>query len=287
MIGLVAATLSFAACSNPKHFNEDDAKYDPSLSKAMNLALLTGLTTRAGPLQDNKPVQITKKHGGSKVSSFVMLGAQTSGALFNGGMGIGASVGLSRFAMLSGSPSYNPIFFIHHFAWMPTNMARNEDVATDKMTQILFQAMKAAVPSEGKVLSISPPEKVKLFQSEQAFSIKFIYQEKKYVLNGDVSAPEKVAMAPDGSPSESWYWLYRSTGFEHRNAMITMTIRVKEGHHDRAPDGDVEQELRRHISSLLPSWVYTYIPPNDENKQHPYFLNQGKVLSFSQPIAPQ
>ena len=59
MLVLAVSALTLSACG-AKHLNEDHAKYDPAKSKAMNVALLTGLTTEDGPLKDSEPVSVSK-----------------------------------------------------------------------------------------------------------------------------------------------------------------------------------------------------------------------------------
>jgi len=289
MIGVAAGALTLSACGGPKHFNEEHAKYDPSLSKAMNLALLTGLTTMEGPLKDSKPVKSvepttdpTKAIGAA--SSAALMAAQSTGAMLDAGMGIGGSMGMSGLGLLMGASNhvYQPVLSSHIFAWMPLGNVHNEVEATNKMAAILYTNVKEALPSNISIISDVTPYAYAAFSDAKAFTISFSFRGREYSVEGNISVPEQINNTWL-TKENSYYWSYMQTSSD-TSPTIGVALYVKKGESWETPKDDFNNlTLLKAVSRKLPEWTYIYIAPDMLKKTSPYFLNKGKVLPFIKP----
>jgi len=289
MIGLAAAAMALTACG-PKHLNEEYSKYDPSMSKAMNLALLTELTTKDGPLKDSKPVKVAKNTSNplqtlNTASSVAMVAAQSTGAMLDVGMGIEGSMGAGALGILmGGNTDYKPVLSGHIFAWMPTSFAENETSATNKMATLLYSHIKDSLPKEVKYTRDIPPYPYKLFSEAKAFEITVELEGHKYSIEGNIAVPEltKKSWLTDGE--KTYYWSYMRTSRDNSSTMGYSIYLLDGDKLKYTDDGKLDNlSILKKVASKLPSWVYVYVAPNIEKKTPAYFLNQGKVLPFIRP----
>ena len=277
MIGLAAGALTLSACGGPKHFNEEHAKYDPSLSKAMNLALLTGLTTMEGPLKDSKPVKSvepttdpTKAIGAA--SSAALMAAQSTGTMLDAGMGIGGSMGMSGLSLLTSlSGTKKSLYEYNHIvAFMPKGIANDSRSATIKLAAFIEQALYKV-----KEYSFQKDESGVYYKIQGGncdnlqCSINFSYP------------------LPDVGDMHTWAFKQGDYIWGNATTNIPFGLGVLDNISDRnhLPLSKAlnSEKLLLDFSSNLPSWCFLYIAYDAETKTLPHFLNQGKVLYFAAP----
>jgi len=254
-VGLVL----LASCQ--KHFEEEHLKYDATKSKALNIALLTGLTTvKHGPIVDSEPVGHSSNGGQGA--------AMTAGAfdLLTGGGGLGLTTAF-MFKI------YQPEWENHVFAWMPQDMVKDEAEAANVMCEIFYKAVKEAIPANEVPKVDKPCYNFRAWSDAQ--KIELIYMDTKtnklsYNATTQVDTPEKVMGSPFSPNTPAYYWSYMKTSSD-------TSPHIRNG---RNSNPSFEE-----LSPLLPSWVYIYIAPNLKTKEPAYFLNQGKKLYFIKPAA--
>jgi len=294
MIGLATAAMALTACGVPKHFNEEYSKYDPSMSKAMNLALLTGLTTKEGPLKDSQPVKVAKVTKSTSdplktintASSVAVIAAQSTGAMLDAGMGIGGSMGAGALGLLTGGVSiYQPALQNHVFGWMPTNFTDNETTAIHKMATLLYASIKNTLPKGVKYIHDYPPHTSRLFSDSEAIEMTIEFEGHKYAIEGGVGEPDLTEKSWLTHEEEAYYWSYMKTSRDTSPTMGFNIYRTDDGEKPfLSEDGEMNSlSILKKAAAKLPAWVYLYIAPNMKEKTPAYFLNQGKVLPFISP----
>ena len=156
IIILACAAIVMSACG-AKHFNEEYSKYDASKSKALNIALLAGLTTEEGPLKDSEPIQVSANSSDPSQaiavgSSAALLAAQSTGSLLDVGMGQMGSMGMTGLSLLSAMGgqhkpqwTYNQII-----AFMPKNLAKNKSDASMKLYEYINKSVLSSKDYEFK-----------------------------------------------------------------------------------------------------------------------------------------
>lgn len=298
MIGLAAAALTLSACAGPKYLNEDYSKYDPSLSKAMNLALLTELTTPEGPLKDSKPVQAAQNAGDdpthtlTAASSAALLVAQSTGAMLDAGMGIGGSMGMSGLGLLLASRqvfTYQPVFSTIIFSWMPTTLAKDKVAAAMLILNILHKETEVKLKSMGAEIILSEVTEPNFIVSEHYAKIEYKINNRIYRTGMKVGEPYVVDFAPfQSNPTNYYHWSYQTKSDDRTPTIVYGTNRLNDKHgyiKKDAEDQATETDLFISVMKALPSYCYTYIAPDLNAKLAPYFLNKGKQLQFIKPTA--
>ncbi len=299
MIGLTVAALSLSACGNHKHFHEEHAKYDRSLSKAMNLALITGLTKPEGPLRDSEPVhEATKKNANGSnpikavttVSSVAVLAAQSTGVLLDSGMGIGGSMGMGVMGLLIGSRQvvqYQPVLSTTIFSWMPVSLAKNKVDAATLMFNVLHDKTKQALKKMGAKITLLDVTEPTWFDSSHYESFEYMLNNRYYVSYINVQKPQVIDSYFFKSTSDKYYyWNYKMNSDDNTPVIGFSTTRLNDKHHwinKDSKDHTMEVELFTSVMKSLPSYCYTYISPVLKAKKDPYFINNGKELRFIKP----
>ena len=283
LLGLAVSLL--ASCQ--KHFEEEHLKYDVTKSKALNIALLTGLTTvEHGSIVDSEPVGHSSNGGKGA--------AMTAGAfdLLTGGGGLG----LMTSFMFN---IYQPEWENHVFAWMPQDMAKDEEEAASVMSKLIDKAIKSSLPKGTEIIKNDVAVKYKAFSDDTRTTL--FYREGSGSINGvvtEVYVPRKVNGNANFNALPSYYWSYMKTSSDtsplikvmpaldgdfwqkrflpefYKEKKITPLMRI-----------EAQRKLLAVISKNLPSWVYIYIAPNLKTKEPAYFLNQGKKLYFIKPAS--
>jgi len=282
LLGLAVSLL--ASCQ--KHFEEEHLKYDATKSKALNIALLTGLTTvENGPIVDSEPVGHSS-NGGQGAA----MAAGTFDLLTGGG-----GLGLTTAFMFK---IYQPEWENHVFAWMPQDMAKDEAEAARVMSEIMYKAMKQALAKNEKVIKLENTHEYKAFSNDLKSGV-YVEDEggypKGYV--SQVAIPRIVKGNALFNNSPSYFWSYQKTSNDTSPVIRSgvwlsdiFTIRKMFPNYPSKEATNAERKETQHklfhkLSPLLPSWVYIYIAPNLKTKEPAYFLNQGKKIYFIKPAA--
>jgi len=292
-LAVIALPLMALAACGPKHIDDDYSKYDPSHSKAMNIALFTGLTTLKGPIVDSK---VVKKDGSSKgVDSVIgeaamanLLYHQASGTLLDAGMSQFGSMGFSGLGLVSSllsSPSPKPEWQVIQFAFMPASLAKNEEEAEMKVANMIASFQKTWLPKTVKVLDSA------------SMSLAFGGGYLKYTIYGyhgmkrqmflKVQEPTLVTEKDNWISSGSfYYWSYLRASVISGGDILT-------GSFGKTIDGKLivsDKDSKMHadyyigLSKHMPSWYYIYCPPHTFSPNSPpLILNQGKALLFVKP----
>jgi hypothetical protein len=279
-----AALMLLASCQ--KHFEEEHLKYDATKSKALNIALLTGLTTvENGPIVDSEPVGHSSNGGQGA--------AMTAGAfdLLTGGGGLGLTTAF-LFKI------YQPEWENHVFAWMPQDMAKDEAEAASVMCNIMYKAVKKVSPNNGKVIQDKPCYNFRAWSDAKGALVRYISSEDVYTsFNPQVEVPD-VVPASFLINTPSYYWSYMKTSSDTSPHIrintfyeeVALTVSLRRFERLRMKLSEVERnniiaQTYVDLSSNLPPWVYIYIAPNPKAKTLAYFLNKGKKLYFIKPTA--
>jgi len=304
MISLAAAALVLSACGGPKHLSEEHTKYDPTLSKAMNLALVAGLTKPEGPLKDSHPVQVGEDASSNSSSNALesatltaLIAAQSTGALLDAGMGVSGSMGMSALGLLMASRQvtvYNPVLTTTIFSWMPTNMAKDKEAAAMLMLNILHKEIISKLDALGAKLiesEVTPPNP---FDYQHYGKLVYEVNQRKYITYLKVRDPYTIKSPSFVSKSKkSYYWSYQTNSDDRSPTMGFSTYRlnddyqVNDEHYKHlspdAVDNVLAIDLFHSVIKKLPSWTYTYMAPDLNQKQAPYFINNGEKLEFISP----
>jgi len=280
---LGAALVLLASCQ--KHFEEEHLQYDETKSKALNIALLTGLTTvEHGPIVDSEPVGHSS-NGGQGAA----MAAGTFDLLTGGG-----GLGLTTAFMFK---IYQPEWENHVFAWMPQDMAKDETEAAKVMCEIMYKATHDSLSKGAKILKEKSCYEYRAWMDDQkAYTVFRNAEGVARVYEVTAAAPRVVEGSPDGG-KRSYYWSYMKTssdtspriGLSNYDTRSFLFKYIYPG--EEAPSYTKEEDILRYrnyleqASSKLPSWVYIYIAPNPQTKTPAYFLNQGKKLYFIKPAA--
>jgi len=279
-VGLVL----LASCQ--KHFEEEHLKYDATKSKALNIALLTGLTTvKHGPIVDSEPVGHSSNGGQGA--------AMTAGAfdLLTGGGGLGLTTAF-MFKI------YQPEWENHVFAWMPQDMVKDEAEAANVMCEIMYKAIKQAPANNENVIEFEKPYEYKAFSNDLRAAL-YVKDSDGYIKGyvSQIAVPEVVRGNASFNNHPSYFWSYQKTSND-TSPILDLGVLFSDmfSLQNKFPDSPVakiskegrkaaQHRLYHKISPLLPSWVYIYIAPNLKTKEPAYFLNQGKKLYFTKPAA--
>ena len=268
LLGLAVTLL--ASCQ--KHFEEEHLKYDATKSKALNIALLTGLTTvEHGPIVDSEPVGHSSNGGQGA--------AMTAGAfdLLTGGGGLGLTTAF-MFKI------YQPEWENHVFAWMPQDMAKDEAEAASVMCEIMYKATRNALPNKIEITQ----EKACVnrgWSDDKVGKIEYKTKTKKvqYLVGAAVprEAPPSFLLK-----EPSYYWSYMKTSGDTSPQIMNIPLFTGENQLNNLQDRlALQVSTWQKMSVNLPSWVYIYIAPNLKTKEPAYFLNQGKKLYFIKPAS--
>ncbi|MDQ7004462.1 MAG: hypothetical protein Q9N67_05930 [Ghiorsea sp.] len=282
LLGLAVSLL--ASCQ--KHFEEEHLKYDATKSKALNIALLTGLTTvEHGPIVDSEPVGHSSNGGKGAAMAAGAFDLLTGG----GGLGLMTSFMFNI---------YQPEWENHVFAWMPQDMAKDEAEAAKVMCEIMYKATKQIVSDDETIIKIEKPYKYKVFSDDLEFGIYVKDKDgypKGYV--SQIATPRIVKGNALFNNSPSYFWSYQKTSNDTspvlRSGVWLSDIFMIKNKFPDYPTVETSKEkkdeelnkLYNKLSPLLPSWVYIYIAPNLKTKEPAYFLNQGKKLYFIKPTS--
>jgi len=279
MIVGVLVSMSLVGCGGPMHFEEEYAKYNPAHSKAMNIALLTGLTTENGPIKDSAPVKkgsnlgIEKMVGAGANASFVGVGSGLSSAM--SGLGVVSALMFSE---------YQPEWTNHVLAWVPADEASSPEDAALKVSDAFYNAVKSTLPKGSQLTVDKPSYKYAAWSDKQGSELRFILNKKNMAITTRVCVPEVLEDATFISESNSYYLSFQ----KHSNDVSPFVNFRPFNTDDQHPMSQDEwtkftDGMLNNISPKLPSWVYIYVAPKPRLGTPAYFLNQGEKLFFVSP----
>ncbi|MBN4060707.1 hypothetical protein JYT78_01410 [bacterium AH-315-I20] len=269
LLGLAVSLLALTSCGGTKHFEDEHAKYDPTMSKAMNIALLTGITDpERGPLKDGVPTG-NSGDGGMGAAAGANMVAGGFDMLTGGGGFSGLGV-MTSFLF----KTYQPEWKNHVFAWMPQDMAKDEVEAVAVMCDIMDKALRKALPKDEVIT-----------KDRQCYDYRAWSDDKKTLIETDagksfafqIKTPSSTLAPPSFVTKQaSYFWSYMktSTDTSPKIDLWGADVPIKKV---------ISPSLRRDMSPYLPSWVYIYIAPDRKTGSPAYFLNQGKKLYFIKP----
>lgn len=279
-----------------KHAQAGDYNYTPSRSKALNVAVATGLTQcdeeGCAPLSDVPRDKLPASM--QNMSNVEIMDAVTNALVIGKGIGqmvgaIGVITGLGNIAgglMSLGTlfigPSHlaNPATQGFFIAWMPKSMAGSPAEARKLMGRILFKAAPRQFPGRRHM-------HVKKFAEGAGTKVTFCDDNNKdcWIPNVAVYVWENkpsVARQPDwlgGEPAYVWQNWPAGAYEDYGNGVIGANWA-------RTEHGMPVTKMRAYFrawSANLPKWVYIYMPPVEGHVSYPVMFHRGKALLFIEP----
>lgn len=282
---LVAATIFITGCA----FINNSSPYNEEWSKAKNIThsagmkqqvhdqqLPVGAYSKEGKLQDHKLGKISHPAYGS-TSGIIGVNIQPYGAFesFYWGWSVPGGSHYSDHRL---------------FAWMPDELAKDEDEARELLEVMLERASLAIFEEMGYK---SQPVKKPFSLAERAFKQWYLEQPDgtcsfarlNCMFSLYIPEPTSVSQAPyysyysiAGQPS--WFFASQDTGAYPRMA-------ISQG---GGLESISENVFYQKLSARLPGWVYFYLAPdevgtgdNNTTVAYPYLLEKGKPLLFIRP----
>lgn len=272
-----------------------NTNYDKSLSEAMNIARLGGITNpKRGPVVDTPYKDIEKalikssqKGDVANAIPIALAGAKLSGTMAaTSGISSGLGGGLMLLRSLTTSDRI-PALNNGLIAWMPLSYAADKKEAAKKMKEILRSAYLKALPSNTSS-RFEMHTKTATFGAINKYprdvitggDCDFIEDECQLVISASLY-PHKTKQPAWLGHEDSYFWTFSKEG-SYAWAKI---IKNKPGSIDThiKPFKSINtREYRQKISHFLPEWMFLYNAPNkDEN--YPVIFNKGKALYFIEP----
>jgi len=285
--------MALAACA-PKHIDDDYAKYDPSHSKAMNIALFTGLTTPNGPLVDSKPV---KKDGSSKgVDSVIgeaamanLLYHQASGTLLDLGMSQTGSMSFSGLGLVSSllTTTYQPEWNVNILVFMPKDLAKDEEDATHKLAGMVKSFNAVWLPKGATKISSDEDYTSDFLVSAYTSHLNYTSSVMERRIFNYIKKPEISTVKGNWISTDSfYYWSYMATSSDPSPYIISWDKHTSKLSNKQmiSENEKMSVDYYYELSKYMPVWFYIYCPPHFLNANSPaLFLNQGKALLFVKP----
>lgn len=303
-----AGALALTGCASTTNYAQRHADLghysaDPSRSRALNVAVATGLTEcEAGqckPLSDMPRSELPESlRAASNIKITETLAdawsvghgaAQIAGAasVVSGLSGWSAGVLSIGSIFLEPSTLDDPALVPTMIAWMPKLMADSPAQAREKMMKMVadalprgkFQGYGVEIDRYGEFSVAAAFVKAGMCGSQVACAIDL----------HSVSKPSIVKGPPDWLQEDLAYvWTNwergATTSAELRNISL-LVYRVDTESHASLPwpeDLNARAYLAK-LSANLPEWVYIYLPPTEAHG-YPLILNQGEPLLFVEPL---
>lgn len=274
-----------------------NTNYDKSLSEAMNIARLGGITNpKRGPVVDTPYKDIEKalinnsqKGDVANAIPIALAGAKLSGAMAaTSGISSGFGGGLMLLRSLTTSdriPSLNDGLI----AWMPLSYAADKKEAAKKMKEILRSAYLKALPSNTSS-RFEMHTKTATFGAINKYprdvikggDCDFIEDECQLVISAS-PYPHKTKQPAWLGHEDSYFWTFSK---DPAYAWAKVIKNKPRSNDFRMKTFGVIQtrEYIQKATSFLPEWIFIYDAPNkDKNENYPVIFNQGKALYFIEP----
>lgn len=294
---LLALSVILIGCSTNFHKDEWYNTYDTTSSKAMNVVLTGGITTRSkNNLQDMPYLDYEKallKAGLSKeVEAAGDIGMSvaklTGNMLATPGISDAFGGGIMLLQFLTKS-DYDPVRYNGSVIWMPKTLAKNKKEAQKYIEKLLVDAFLNSLGSEYSY-ELTESILVPTFGKPSHY--------KHYVIKGERCNDsideecrlEVLSKLPDTEkPAPQWMMNEPTYHWSMAKNMPAVGIHVKVitkdqlgfygGHIDRRflTDG-----MLLKMSATLPEWFYFY-SPYSRDRNYPVVFNQGEKLYFIQP----
>lgn len=303
-----AGALALTGCASTvnhaqRHADLGHYNADPSRSRALNVAVATGLTEcEAGeckPLSDVPRSELPKS---LRTASNIMI-AETLADAWSVGHGTAQIAGAA--SVISGLSSWSagllsvgsiflgpsdlddPALVPTMIAWMPESMADSPNQAREKMTAIVANALPTGTV-QGYQVRV---DRYRDFGVAANFA-------KRGVCGGPIvcavdvryiKMPSFATRPPDWLPNGPVYvwtnWQREATTSSDLRSITMRNLRVDtEGYEDLPWPEDLNaRAYLAKLSANLPEWVYIYLPPTEAHG-YPLILNQGEPLLFVEPL---
>jgi len=278
LVAASAAMIILTGCgAGMNHFKVEHSKYDHTKSKALNLALLTGLTTEDNPLiVDSKPMTASSGNDSGRTATAIAGGL----GLLAGGVGLGLTSALLN-------KTYQPERSNHVFAWLPKSMAGSDVEAAKVMCDIMNKAAQASLPADFVIQEVKPCFNFRAFSDAQRGNViisKVGSDPINFASRAEVPEEAEMAYNKELGIGNSYFWSYQKTSADTSPYIDFMPLYLGDKKYDDIKKmRRIRDSIFPALSRNLPSWVYIYISPNKEKNIPAHFLNQGKQLFFISP----
>jgi outer membrane lipoprotein SlyB len=261
--------IALTGCSG-KHV----AVYDQNKSEALNvMSAALGPSTAERFLKDSEPVY---KSSGT-LAYAVANGAAGMAARSALGSAISTtSIGVDVASSLLSGPADSEVRHPKIIAWMPKDMASNEDEAGQKFAEIIYSAYSKAMAGYG--VDVSAHKKVThgwydYLESDNKCEFISVLDHKPVeaaVLTVDMPRRVLESLKPQWlGEGEAWY-------FAHPATLSDSCLKID------------QEKIWQEASSKLPEWIYFYTGTvtakgNKAVYRKPFVYHQGKRLEFIMP----
>ena len=283
---LVVATILLAGCAFK--FQNPKSDYNDSWSKAKNIVHTAGMryqihdqqlpagAYKSGKLQDHKLGNISHPAYGS-ASGVVGVNVQPYGAF-------------ERFYWGWSVPGASHYSDHRLFAWMPDEMAQDEQKAREMLETMLGRASIAILEEMGyKSQPVKKPYELQGLKFKQWYLEQPDGTCRFARLNCVLSLYIPIPMPVNQAPYFSYYsvagqpsWFFAA---EDNNIFPRLSITQGGGMKSIS-----ENVFYQKLGARLPGWIYFYLAPdevgtgnNNQTIAYPYVLEKGKPLLFIRP----